>query len=238
MQNDNIHVFVGLGNPGKKYEMTRHNLGYLAITAFAAQHGMKLKEEPRFQAYMAKGQVEGKDAFLLMPTTYMNESGRSVRAFVDYYKVDPRELIVVADDIALEFGMMRLRTMGSAGGHNGLKSIEAHLGTTHYPRLRLGIGENQTAPTLADHVLDNFNVEELERLPEVLSKAALTLKQLLTQDLIHVMNRVNTKVKPAIAESPQSKVKNKPPKIGAETTIDRTTHPKDETSQSKTSPIN
>jgi peptidyl-tRNA hydrolase, PTH1 family len=195
LQNDNTHVFVGLGNPGKKYEMTRHNLGFLVIKAFAEEHGLKLKEEPRFDACAARGQVSGKNIFLLMPMTYMNESGSAVKALMDYYKFALKDLVVVADDIALDFGMIRLRSMGSAGGHNGLKSVEAYLGTKHYARLRMGIGFDSLAPSLADHVLDNFTEEELKSLPEILKKGASTLKQLLTEGLIPVMNGVNAKLK-------------------------------------------
>lgn len=195
LQNDKTHVFVGLGNPGKKYEMTRHNFGFLTVEAFAEEHNLKFKEEPRFHAYAARGQISGENVFLLMPMTYMNESGRAVKALMDYYKFALKDLVVIADDIALEFGMIRLRSLGSAGGHNGLKSIEAYLGTNHYARMRMGIGFDRMAPSLADHVLDNFTEEELKNLPEILKKGVSTLKQLLTEGVIHVMNSVNAKLK-------------------------------------------
>lgn len=195
MQNDKTHVFVGLGNPGKKYEMTRHNLGFLVLQTLADEQGIKFKAEPRFQAHMARGQVEGKNVVLLLPATYMNESGRAVRALMDYYKFALEDLVVIADDIALEYGMMRLRPTGSAGGHNGLKSVEAHLGTTHYARLRMGIGDNRGQASLADHVLDNFTEEELQSLPDLLKKATTALKRLLTEGLTPVMNSVNAKLK-------------------------------------------
>jgi PTH1 family peptidyl-tRNA hydrolase len=189
------HVFVGLGNPGKKYEMTRHNLGFLVVKAFAEEYSLKFKEESRFHALMARGQADGKNLFLLMPTTYMNESGRAVKALIDYYKLDLNKLVVVSDDIALEFGVMRLRLMGSSGGHNGLKSIAASLGTHHYARLRMGIGPGTGTLSMADHVLDNFTEEELKSLPEVLKKGASALKQLLTENFTHVMSNVNAKLK-------------------------------------------
>jgi peptidyl-tRNA hydrolase, PTH1 family len=203
-------VFIGLGNPGTKYEMTRHNLGFLVIKAFAEGHGLKFKAEPRFQASVARGMICGKDVFLLMPMTYMNESGLAVKRFMEYYKLDFEKLVVVSDDIALDFGMMRLRLAGSAGGHNGLKSIENWLGTTCYARLRMGIGYSTRAPSLADHVLDNFTEEELKSLPNILEKGAASLKQLLTDGFVPVMNNVNAKLKIKPPEKGVGESENEP----------------------------
>lgn len=150
--------------------MTRHNLGFLVVKALAHDLGMKFKEEARFHSYVAKGQVNEDNVYLLMPATYMNESGRAVKALVDYYKLGLKGLVVVSDDIAIDFGTMRLRSMGSAGGHNGLKSIEAHLATSHYARLRMGIGCGEGQPSLVEHVLDNFTRDELDRLPEFVQR--------------------------------------------------------------------
>ena len=123
--------------------MTRHNLGELVVRAFAHKQGWVFKEEKRFQAYVAKAVFEDKQLILVVPLTYMNESGQAVRAVLDFYKLPAEQTIVVCDDIALNFGAMRLRTEGSAGGHNGLKSVEAHLGTIRYMRLRMGIGRGK-----------------------------------------------------------------------------------------------
>jgi PTH1 family peptidyl-tRNA hydrolase len=189
------HVFVGLGNPGKKYEMTRHNLGFLVLKAFAQEQGWKFKEESRFQAHVAKGQSGDDHIYLVLPDTYMNESGRAVRPFLDYYKLGPSHLLVVSDDIALDFGVMRLRMRGSAGGHNGLKSIEEHLKTQHYARLRMGIGTHTEDSNLVDHVLDTFTLEELKELPGFVARGVEALKLLMTTTLTQVMNSVNAKPK-------------------------------------------
>ena len=129
-------MIVGLGNPGKKYEMTRHNMGYLVVQVFAHKYGWMFKEEKQLNAKIAKGKVRDAVIHLVLPTTYMNESGRAVRKVMDYYKWDIDDLLVIVDDIALPFGEMRLRKMGSAGGHNGLESVQKHVGTTRYARLR------------------------------------------------------------------------------------------------------
>lgn len=188
-------VFVGLGNPGKKYEMTRHNLGYLVIQAFAHRHGWTLKEDKRFHAIVSKGQLEGGNVHLVLPTTYMNESGVAVKQYLEYRNLSVEDLVVVVDDVALPFGEMRLRQQGSAGGHNGLKSIQAHLGTSHYVRLRMGIGQEHGEGDLADYVLDTFSKDELKELPSVVSQGATILGSLLARDATSVMNTVNKKTK-------------------------------------------
>src|SRR5258708_5742010 len=134
------YLIVGLGNPGREYALTRHNMGYLIVQAFAKAQEWNFKEEMYFEAHVAKGTIEGIKVQLLLPTTYMNLSGRSVQRYVEFYKIPVEGLIVVVDDVALDFGQLRLRTMGSPGGHNGLKSIQYALGTHHYKRLRIGIG--------------------------------------------------------------------------------------------------
>lgn len=196
-------VILGLGNPGKKYEMTRHNMGFLALQALAKEQGWVFKEEKRFQAHVATGRIGTVLVHLLMPTTYMNESGRALRAFVDYYKLAPDQVIVVSDDIELDYGAIRLRPLGSAGGHNGLKSVEAHLKTRHYVRLRLGVGKGNPAQALADYVLDNFSAEELNQLPGFLERTLTALKLMLTADIATAMQSVN------------AKIKKEAPKIGA-----------------------
>jgi PTH1 family peptidyl-tRNA hydrolase len=190
----NNPLFIGLGNPGKKYEMTRHNLGFLVVQAFAHGHGLKFREEPAFHSHVAKGIVGRHSIALLMPTTYMNDSGRAVKAYLDYYKLTLSDIVVVSDDIALEFEDMRLRPSGSAGGHNGLKSIQFHLGTSEYARLRMGIGRGSGQSSFTEHVLDMFNPEELKKLPGFITKGAWTLEQLLTSSLSLVMNKVNVKL--------------------------------------------
>ncbi len=173
MQNGK-HLIVGLGNPGSAYEGTRHNIGFRVVEAFAKKQGWKLKYEARFFGEVAQGSYEDKKVILLMPQTYMNSSGESLRLCVDYLQVSHEKLLIICDDIALGFGQLRLKAKGSAGGHNGLKSIETHLKTQDYPRLRIGVGD-RTQGELADHVLGKFTEEERAELPTVVEKALASL---------------------------------------------------------------
>lgn len=189
-------VFIGLGNPGKKYEFTRHNCGFLALKTFAHLEGWSFKEDKRFHAHVAKGQMTGNSIALLLPDTYMNESGRAVQAYLAFYKLGPKNIVVISDDIHIKFGTLRLRTRGSAGGHNGLKSIESHLGTQEYARIRIGIGRAKEEEPLVDYVLDKFSHEELKELPQVMNRAVSALRQIVkASDLTEVMSSVNAKVK-------------------------------------------
>lgn len=187
---DGHRVLVGLGNPGRQYEYTRHNVGYLVAKLLAHKLGFTFKEEKRFQALIAKGRYQGKTLHIVLPLTYMNESGRSVRAYTDFYNFKVDALMVVCDDVALPFGQLRLRVQGSSGGHNGLKSIESHLGTREYLRLRMGIGKELGAATLAEYVLDLFKPDELEKLEGFLEKGAEVIRTLMTEPIETVMNRV------------------------------------------------
>lgn len=185
-------VFVGLGNPGVEYSMTRHNIGYLVIQTFAHAFGWTFKDEKSFSAQVAKGKVGDITVHLLLPTTYMNESGRALRSYLDFYKLSHDNMCVVTDDVHLPFGQMRLRRIGSAGGHNGLKSIEAHLRSQHYLRLRMGVGrEHQREKTLADYVLDNFTLEESQKLADFLVDGVKVLRRLVSEDVSAVMATVN-----------------------------------------------
>jgi PTH1 family peptidyl-tRNA hydrolase len=189
-------VFVGLGNPGKKYEMTRHNMGCLVIKAFCLSHNIGLKEDKQLQCQIGKKEVAGSNLRLVLPTTYMNNSGISVRKVLNYYQLGSSDVCVVCDDAALPFGQMRLRESGSAGGHNGLKSIEQHLGTQSYARLRLGIGrEVAHGKDLADYVLDKFTAEEVKLLPAFLDQAVRALEQVLCETFSNVMSVVNPAAK-------------------------------------------
>lgn len=184
-------LFVGLGNPGAKYKMTRHNMGYLVIKSLAHRLGWSWKEDRRFNAYAAKGVIENHTIHLLLPLTYMNLSGNSVRRYVDYYKISATQLLVITDDTALPFGQLRLRNIGSAGGHNGLKSIEACLGTSHYKRLRMGIG-HPGEQMLANYVLEDFSCAEQQELPAFIDRGVEVLQRLLKESFSRVMTSVNT----------------------------------------------
>lgn len=186
-------VFIGLGNPGKVYANTRHNLGFLAIEELAMSLDCTFKEVKQFNAKIAKGTLNGKTIHLIQPLTYMNLSGWTIRSYLDYYKLSINQLVVTCDDISLDFGIIRLRSKGSAGGHNGLKSIIAHLGTDDFVRLRMGIGDYRDKEALSDYVLSNFTADELAELSGFVKRGAAVLKELTTDPITQVMNRVNTK---------------------------------------------
>jgi PTH1 family peptidyl-tRNA hydrolase len=169
-------LVVGLGNPGKKYELTRHNVGRLVVERLAHFLGWSFVEEKKFHGWAARSQFEGGILHLLQPTTYMNESGRSVRAYLDYFKLTAGNLIVVSDDVELPFGTLRFRPNGGTGGHNGLKSVEAHVGTQEYRRLKMGVGKDTQGESLADYVLSGFKPEELLLLPAFVDKGVEVLR--------------------------------------------------------------
>lgn len=161
-------LIVGLGNVGSDYELTRHNLGFMVVEAIAKRLNLSFKKERSRQAHVAQTMRGEEKIYLALPTTYMNRSGDAVRSLVAYYKIPLDNLLVISDDIALEFGAMRLRAEGSSGGQKGLKSIENSLGTQKFARLRVGIGDRQHGD-LADYVLSRFSADEQKRLPELLT---------------------------------------------------------------------
>lgn len=172
-----MFVIVGLGNPGKKYEDTRHNAGYMAIDAIAAKYGIPVKEK-KHKALCGTGVIEGQKVLLIKPETYMNLSGESVADVLNFYKLDPEEdLLVIFDDISLAPGNIRIRKKGSAGGHNGMKSIIAHTGTQNFMRIKIGVGEKPSGWDLADYVLGHFSEEDQKKLatvmPDVIQAAVL-----------------------------------------------------------------
>ncbi|MBB65037.1 MAG: aminoacyl-tRNA hydrolase [Waddliaceae bacterium] len=197
-----IRLLLGLGNPGEKYAQTRHNAGYLALQRLAEVHGWTFKQDKRFLGQVAKGQIDGVTIYLVLPETYMNESGRSLRKALDFFKLSVEEVLVVLDDIHLPFGTLRLRKQGGTGGHNGLKSIQAHLGSDAYLRLRVGIGQ-QKGDDLTKHVLGRFSREESEELGLSLDRAAKLIERIVQgEPLSQVMNEVNRKMS-------QEKIDNK-----------------------------
>ncbi len=186
-----MYVIVGLGNPEQKYEGTRHNIGFSAITALADEYNISV-DTAKHRALIGKGVIEGQKVILAKPLTYMNLSGESVRNLADYYKIIPEEqLIVVYDDINLAVGKLRIRAKGSAGGHNGMKSIIKHLGTQEFPRVRIGVGEKPPGWDLADHVLSRFPCDEEPLVREALQDAAAACKVIMAQDINAAMNQFN-----------------------------------------------
>ncbi len=188
-----MYIIVGLGNPERKYDGTRHNIGFSALTVLADTYGISM-DIKKHKAICGKGVIEGQKVLLAMPQTYMNLSGESVRELVDYYKIDPEEeLIVIYDDINLAPGKLRIRPKGSAGGHNGIKNIIAHLGTQIFPRIRVGVGEKPKGWDLADYVLGRFSREEEPVIREALEKTTKACCEIITADVTSAMNKYNNK---------------------------------------------
>lgn len=178
-------MIVGLGNPGPRYSRTRHNLGFMTVEAFAAEHGGRFRRS-RF------GQVAELDfGWVLKPQTYMNRSGEAVGPFLRYHRMGPDSLVVVADDLDLPFGTLRIRRAGSSGGHNGLNSIIAALGTNAFGRVRLGISRPPAAIDVIDWVLMPFTEVEVHRLAEVIDRAVKALDTLCNDGIEAAMNRFN-----------------------------------------------
>ena len=176
-------ILVGLGNPGKEYARTRHNLGATAVRDYAERAGLVFKTDRTFGVAVAKGKCAGgKLAHLVLPTGYMNESGRPIAAYLNYYEWGPEQLLIAVDDVAIPFTELRLRVSGSAGGHNGLKSIQECLGTEQYARLRMGVGDREHG-TLSDHVLGVFSAEEMQELPALLERSKQIIDCWLDQGL-------------------------------------------------------
>lgn len=189
-----MYIIVGLGNPGRQYAHTRHNVGYDTIDVLAKKYHIDV-ESCRFQAVCGKGVIEGHRVILAKPVTFMNLSGQSVRELVNFYKIDEKaQLIVIYDDISLPPGQLRIREKGSAGGHNGIKNIIAHLGGQEFLRIKVGIGEKPPGYDLADYVLSHFAKDERRLLEDALERAADAAVKLMTDGTEAAMNEYNRKV--------------------------------------------
>src|ERR1700722_6412019 len=196
------YLIVGLGNPGSKYEKTRHNLGFMVVEALAKKHRLSFKRGWRFSGRVASGGIDGQKVHLLMPTTYMNLSGTAIARAMHIYKVAPPHLVVVVDDVYVEFGAMRFRAEGGTGGHNGLKSIQTCLGTQAYSRLRMGIGQKnvENLPQglegqLEEYVLANFTPSELQVLPQFLESGALVVEAWISRGVEGANSQTNAQPK-------------------------------------------
>lgn len=188
------YLIVGLGNPGSSYSATRHNVGFEIAKAFAFKRSWKFRGEASLKAELAQGMIEDKRVLVLLPMTFMNESGQAVRSALDYFKVPLENLLLVSDDVSLATGVLRMRFKGSSGGHNGLKSVEQHLGTVHYARLRVGVGEPKERQPLEDYVLGRFAEEESKVILESFPKAVDALELWITKGVAIAMQAVNTKI--------------------------------------------
>jgi len=191
-----LRLVIGLGNPGPKYAGTRHNVGFMALERLAAAAGNGFRNQARLQGLLAEVGSGDQRLRLLMPQTFMNDSGRSIRAALDWFGLQPQELLVVVDDMDLPLGKLRLRASGSAGGHNGLRSTISHLGTQDFPRLRIGIGAPADNPVerkarTIGHVLGRFNPDEQPLLEQVLSEVQAGIGLIQRQGLTRAANRLN-----------------------------------------------
>ncbi len=191
-----MKLIVGLGNPGREYRETRHNVGFSVVDAIAERHRLTWAMAPSQvpDAFVVKrfdGAVSG-PVLLAKPLTFMNRSGDVVAALARYYDVAAADILIVVDEVALPFGRLRARPGGSAGGHNGLRSIIERLGTTEFPRLRLGVGRGDTRRNLADHVLSKFEPDERVELESFIGRAADAAEMFAADDIFKVMNAYNT----------------------------------------------
>ncbi|MDE6747835.1 MAG: aminoacyl-tRNA hydrolase [Lachnospiraceae bacterium] len=192
-----MYIIAGLGNPGREYENTRHNIGFMVIDEAAGKYNISVTEK-KHKALIGKGIIGGQKVILVKPQTFMNLSGESIREVIDYYKIDEKaELIVISDDISLETGAMRIRKKGSAGGHNGLKNIILHLGHDEFQRMRIGVGEKLPEYELVDYVLGHFGEEDGKLIAASVKEAAEAIEVMITDGPDAAMNRFN-KRKPTV----------------------------------------
>lgn len=213
-----MKVIVGLGNPGLQYERTRHNAGFLAVDRLAHKHASASIAKARFSAACLDAEIAGEKCLLMKPTTYMNLSGRAVAEAIRFYKLQPStDLLVLVDDVALPVGAIRLRADGSAGGHNGLADIERALGTSVYPRCRIGIGAKPAQMIQADWVLSRFTPDEQPDLDRSILQAADASVHFVEKGIAAAMNRFNTRLpeakptKPSEPRGPEVQNPTNPP---------------------------
>ncbi len=186
-----MKIIVGLGNPGKKYDDTRHNIGFAFIEAFAHKHGIKINKS-ECKALTGIGRIAGEQVVLAKPQTFMNLSGESIKSLCAKYKCEPENIIIIFDDISLDVGKLRIRLKGSAGGHNGIKSIIYQLQSDEFPRLKVGVGGKPfEGMDLADHVLGKFSKDEVKVLIELIPDACTALEMMLEGNAAGAMNSYN-----------------------------------------------
>lgn len=189
-----MYIIAGLGNPTSKYRGTRHNIGFEAIDYLADAFHIPV-ENKKHKAVCGTGTIAGQKVLLAKPQTFMNLSGESLRSIIDFYKADVKsELIVIYDDVSLDVGQLRIRKKGSAGGHNGIKSIIAHLGTQEFHRIKIGVGEKPAQYDLADYVLGRFSREDSCRMEDALQRTSEAVKMMLTDGAAAAMNLYNQRV--------------------------------------------
>lgn len=189
-EREKMKLIVGLGNPGKQYENTRHNIGFEVIDELSNRFSIPLNQS-KFKGLYGIGFHQGEKVILLKPLTYMNLSGESIRAVCDYYQIDIENIVIIYDDLDLPVGKIRLRQKGSAGGHNGIKSTVAHLGTQEFNRIRIGIDRPKNGMKVPDYVLGRFHDEERPLTQEAVKKSAAACEAWLEKPFLQVMNEFN-----------------------------------------------
>ena len=187
-----MKIIAGLGNPAAKYEGTRHNTGFAVIDRLAEKYSIRVNTN-RQRGLCGAGIIGGEKVLLVKPLTFINLSGECIRPLMDYYKLEPSELLVIYDDISLEIGQIRIRAKGSAGGHNGMKSIIGHLGTQEFPRIKVGVGGKPEQMDLADYVLGHFSQGERKIMEDAVKEAADAVMEAVEEGIDHAMNSHNRK---------------------------------------------
>ena len=189
-----MKLIVGLGNPGRDYAGTRHNIGFGVVTRISDKYNILLGSREH-KAVCGKGMIGSEKVIIAQPQTFMNLSGESVRSLADYYKVECEDIIVAYDDVSMEVGQLRVRAKGSAGGHNGIKNIIAHLGTDEFPRVKVGVGAKPEGGDLVRHVLGRFSKGDEKIIGEALDLAAEAVETIVADGVDAAMNRYNAKRK-------------------------------------------
>lgn len=186
-----LFLIVGLGNPGKEYTNTRHNIGFEVADAICSKHDIKLNKE-KFRAILGEGRIGSERVIIAKPQTYMNLSGESVREIADWYKIEDENIIIIYDDISLPTGFLRIREKGSAGGHNGIKNIIYQLGSDVFPRIKIGVGKPENSDyDMKDYVLGKFSKEETEILIKTAIRAVSAVEEIISADAKSAMNKYN-----------------------------------------------
>lgn len=185
-----MKCFIGLGNPGPKYEKTRHNIGFMAIDVLSSDMNIEL-DKTKFKCQFGTGVLNGEKVMLVKPLTFMNLSGEGVRPLMDYYNIELEDIIIVYDDLDLPIGRIRLRQKGSGGGHNGIKSLTQHFGTEKYNRIRLGIERPPAGMPVTNYVLGKFAKADMNTIDKVLDVTSKACQSFVTTSFIDVMNEYN-----------------------------------------------
>ena len=204
-----IRLVVGLGNPGKEYERTRHNAGFWLVERFASANGLPFRKDPKYQALVARHEATG--AWLLMPQSFMNASGRAVQMLAGFFKIQPEEILVVHDELDFPPGVAKMKQGGGIAGHNGLRDISQRIGSHDYWRLRLGVGKPPGTEAGADYVLHKPSADERAAIDAAIDKALTLLPQILAGDMQGAMNKLHTEEKPPAKKEPEKPAEKKEP---------------------------